>query len=245
MRATRSRSGSPVARGRARARRRAAEEARQEAGGGLGPRSTTSSRSRTPSPTDCKPLPQKTPAGRRAALPRRGVVAHRRLPLQRDRSRRRPLQLQPRRGRLPALAQYKKPPVYGVSMYKLAWTYFKQQRYETSVAVRRAAALRDQQEKADGRPRHRLPREAYTYIAGSLTYLDFEGPAPDEPYIPRNDVLDTRAATRASPSRRCAWPSIACRTRSSFRRREVDRRGLQGARAGVQGAEPVPERRSR
>ena len=29
--------------------------------------------------------------------------------------------------------KFKKPPVHGVSMYKLAWTYFKQQRYETSV----------------------------------------------------------------------------------------------------------------
>ena len=28
-------------------------------------------------------------------------------------------------------------------------------------------------------------------IAGSLTYVDFDGPPPDLPYIPRNDVLDT------------------------------------------------------
>ena len=32
--------------------------------------------------------------------------------------------------------------------------------------------------------------EAYTYIAGSLTYVDFEGPGPNEPFIPRSDVLD-------------------------------------------------------
>jgi hypothetical protein len=30
--------------------------------------------------------------------------------------------------------RFKKPPVYGVAMYKLAWTYFKQQRYEAAVS---------------------------------------------------------------------------------------------------------------
>src|SRR5690606_12976044 len=29
--------------------------------------------------------------------------------------------------------QYKQPPIYGVALYKLAWTYFKQQRYRTAV----------------------------------------------------------------------------------------------------------------
>src|SRR5690606_2603876 len=32
--------------------------------------------------------------------------------------------------------------------------------------------------------------EAYTYIAGSLTYVDFDGPPADDPHIPRSDVLD-------------------------------------------------------
>lgn len=88
--------------------------------------------------------------------------------------------------------QFKKPPIYGVSMYKLAWTFFKQQRFKSSV-VQFVELLRyaDEQEKLTGDPGSDFRGEAFTYIAGSLTYLDFDGPGPDEPYIPRNDVLDT------------------------------------------------------
>ncbi len=88
--------------------------------------------------------------------------------------------------------RFKKPPIYGVSMYKLAWTYFKQQRFKSSV-VQFIELLRyaDEQEKLTGDPGSDFRGEAFTYIAGSLTYLDFDGPGPDEPYIPRNDVLDT------------------------------------------------------
>ena len=87
--------------------------------------------------------------------------------------------------------KFKKPPVYGVAMYKLAWTYFKQQRYHQSV-TQFVELLRfaDEQEKLTGDPGSDFRAEAYTYIAGSLTYLDFEGPDGSEPYIPRNDVLD-------------------------------------------------------
>lgn len=93
--------------------------------------------------------------------------------------------------------KFKKGPVHGVAMYKLAWTYFKQQRYETS--VRQFIELlryTDEQEKLTGDPGADFRAEAYTYIAGSLTYLDFTGPAADEPYIPRNDVLDTETDPR-------------------------------------------------
>ena len=93
--------------------------------------------------------------------------------------------------------KYNKPPVYGVAMYKLAWTYFKQQRYETS--VRQFIDLlkyTDAQEKLTGDPGTDFRSEAFTYIAGSLTYLDFVGPTADEPYIPRNDVLDTETDAR-------------------------------------------------
>ncbi|WP_437275693.1 hypothetical protein WME90_31190 [Sorangium sp. So ce375] len=93
--------------------------------------------------------------------------------------------------------KYKKPPVHGVAMYKLAWTYFKQQRYETS--VRQFIELlryTDEQEKLTGDPGADFRAEAYTYIAGSLTYLDFVGPGPEEPYIPRNDVLDVETDPR-------------------------------------------------
>jgi len=81
--------------------------------------------------------------------------------------------------------------LHGVSMYKLAWTYFKQQRYEA--AVRQFVELlryTDEREKKTGDPGADFRSEAYTYIAGSLTYVDFAGPGELDPYIPRNDVLD-------------------------------------------------------
>jgi outer membrane protein assembly factor BamD (BamD/ComL family) len=88
--------------------------------------------------------------------------------------------------------QFKKPPVYGVSMYKLAWTYFKQQRYKTAVdEFVKLLHHADELEAKTGDPGADFRQEAFTYIAGSLTYVDFEGPPGDHPYIPRNDVLDT------------------------------------------------------
>jgi tetratricopeptide repeat protein len=81
--------------------------------------------------------------------------------------------------------------VYGVAMYKLAWTYFKQQRYET--AVKQFVELlhyTDEREAATGDPGADFRKEAYDYIAASLTYVDFAGPGEDEPYIARVDVLD-------------------------------------------------------
>ncbi|HZU84141.1 MAG TPA: hypothetical protein VE987_14530 [Polyangiaceae bacterium] len=88
--------------------------------------------------------------------------------------------------------QYKKPPLYGVALYKYAWTLFKQQRYEA--AVREFVHLlnyTDEQQKLTGDPGADFRQEAYTYIAGSLDNYDFVGPRPDEPYIARPDILDT------------------------------------------------------
>jgi outer membrane protein assembly factor BamD (BamD/ComL family) len=88
--------------------------------------------------------------------------------------------------------EYKKPPIYGVAMYKQAWTYFKQQRYHTAVDwFVKLLFYTDEQEAKTGDPGADFRAEAYTYIAGSLTYVDFEGPPADAPYIPRSDVLDT------------------------------------------------------
>ncbi|HET9930293.1 MAG TPA: hypothetical protein VFQ35_06390 [Polyangiaceae bacterium] len=87
--------------------------------------------------------------------------------------------------------QYKKPPIYGVAMYKQAWTYFKQQRYHTAVDwFVKLLHYTDEQEAKTGDPGADFRAEAYTYIAGSLTYVDFEGPPAESPYIPRSDVLD-------------------------------------------------------
>lgn len=95
--------------------------------------------------------------------------------------------------------QFKNPPVYGVAMYKLAWTFFKQQRYETS--VRQFVELlkyADEQEKKTGDTGADFRTEAYTYVAGALTYLDFTGPAADEPFVPRSDVLDLEKDVRVA-----------------------------------------------
>lgn len=87
--------------------------------------------------------------------------------------------------------QLKKPPIYGVALYKRAWTNFKQQRYHTAVdgfvSLLRYA---DQQEAETGDPGADFRNEAHTYIAGSLTYVDFEGPGTNDPNIARSDVLD-------------------------------------------------------
>ena len=87
--------------------------------------------------------------------------------------------------------EYKKPPLYGVALYKRAWTHFKQQRYHTAVDwFVNLLHYADQQEAETGDPGADFRNEAYTYIAGSLTYVDFEGPPARDPNIPRSDVLD-------------------------------------------------------
>jgi tetratricopeptide (TPR) repeat protein len=87
--------------------------------------------------------------------------------------------------------EFKKPPLYGVALYKRAWTYFKQQRYHTAVDwFVNLLGYADQQEAETGESGADFRAEAYTYIAGSLTYVDFEGPHESDPNIARSDVLD-------------------------------------------------------
>jgi tetratricopeptide (TPR) repeat protein len=82
------------------------------------------------------------------------------------------------------------------TIYKLAWTYFKQQRYTTS---RKEFLMLldwfDQHEKAGDTEigtdvRAQMRQDAYDYIASSLTYLDMDGPGAGEPYVQREDVFD-------------------------------------------------------
>ncbi len=87
---------------------------------------------------------------------------------------------------------FKRPPLFGVALYKYAWALFKQQRYE--LATKEFIKLlnyTDEQQKLTGDPGADFRAEAYTYIAGSLTNVDFAGPGPDEPYILRPDIIDT------------------------------------------------------
>ena len=86
----------------------------------------------------------------------------------------------------------KKAPLYGVALYKYSWTLFKQQRYEAATReFVRLLEYTDEQQKLTGDPGADFRGEAYTYIAGSLTNLDFKGPEADEPYIPRPDIIDS------------------------------------------------------
>jgi hypothetical protein len=88
--------------------------------------------------------------------------------------------------------QHKKPPLYGVALYKYAWTLFKQQRYDAAVhEFVHLLDYTDEQEKLTGDPGADFRQEAFTYIAGSLDNFDFTGPPPEEPYITRPDILDT------------------------------------------------------
>jgi tetratricopeptide (TPR) repeat protein len=88
--------------------------------------------------------------------------------------------------------QYKKPPLYGVALYKYAWTLFKQQRYEAAVhEFVHLLNYTDEQQKLTGDPGADFRQEAYTYVAGSLDNFDFTGPPPEEPYVARPDILDT------------------------------------------------------
>jgi tetratricopeptide (TPR) repeat protein len=87
---------------------------------------------------------------------------------------------------------FKKPPLFGVALYKYAWTLFKQQRYEAAVQeFVHLLNYTDEQQKLTGDPGADFRQEAYTYIAGSLDNFDLVGPGPDEPYIARPDILDT------------------------------------------------------
>jgi hypothetical protein len=88
--------------------------------------------------------------------------------------------------------QYKKPPLFGVALYKYAWTLFKQQRYEAAVhEFVHLLNYTDEQQRLTGDPGADFRQEAYTYIAGSLDNFDFTGPPPEEPYVARPDILDT------------------------------------------------------
>ena len=88
--------------------------------------------------------------------------------------------------------KFKKPPLFGVSLYKYAWTLFKQQRYEAATKeFVHLLEYSDEQQKITGDTGADFRNEAYTYIAGSLTNVDFKGPEEWEPYIQRPDILDT------------------------------------------------------
>ena len=94
---------------------------------------------------------------------------------------------------------YRKPQIYGISLYKYAWTLFKQQRYELATKeLVKLLVFTDEREKITGDHGADFRSEAYTYIAGSLTNADFKGPEDWEPFVARPDILDSEPSpTRA------------------------------------------------
>jgi tetratricopeptide (TPR) repeat protein len=87
--------------------------------------------------------------------------------------------------------KFKKIPVYSVSLYKYAWTLFKQQRYEAATREFVRLLLHTEELEKQGQGVADFRSEAYTYIAGSLTNVDFVGPDPSDPYIQRPDIVDS------------------------------------------------------
>lgn len=86
--------------------------------------------------------------------------------------------------------------IRGLARYKLGWTLFKQQRYAAAVEQFVELLKNGDETSLKGIPGLNLRKEACTYIAVSLLYVDFQGPGSDEPYIPREDVLDTEKDPR-------------------------------------------------
>ncbi|HRI68500.1 MAG TPA: hypothetical protein PK156_29930, partial [Polyangium sp.] len=93
------------------------------------------------------------------------------------------------------------PPLRNLVIYKLAWTYFRQQRYAAAVA-QFIEYLRYDEAHPDKTPGRLITKdlrwEAATYIAISLLFVDFDGPGPDDPFIPRDDVLDKEKDPRVA-----------------------------------------------
>ncbi len=80
---------------------------------------------------------------------------------------------------------------YLVSLYKLAWTYYKQQRYEAAVKTFvQVLQFTDEYEKNTGSASLEFRKEAAQYIAGSLLFEDFVGGPENEPFVYRDDFLE-------------------------------------------------------
>jgi hypothetical protein len=152
-----------------------------------------------PYPEDCVPVPQQTPAG---TEPRYLAEAwwlmgdHHFNEVDPAGG---PFNLNRAESAYRRAVRFEKTAVHAVAMYKLAWTYFKQQRYDAAVRqfvelLRAADAL----EKRTGEPAADFRSEAFTYIAGSLTFVDFVGPDADAPFAARGDVPDTETDARAA-----------------------------------------------
>jgi len=79
--------------------------------------------------------------------------------------------------------------IYGVALYKYAWTLFKQDRFEAAVRAFVSLLLYTDELEKMGQQVADFRQEAYTYIAGSLLNTNFKGPAPEDPYTMQDDII--------------------------------------------------------
>ena len=77
------------------------------------------------------------------------------------------------------------------AMYKIAWTLYKQQRYTAGREkfIEMLSYFDEKEKKGGSTGDAQMRQDAYDYSAASLTYLDMEGPQPNEPFIERDDIF--------------------------------------------------------
>ena len=139
--------------------------------------------------------------------------------------------------------KFKKPPVHGVVDV------------QARLDLLQAAALRDERPRSSSicsatptsrrrtpatRAPTSAPRRTRTSPARSRTSTSPARRA-DEPYIPRNDILDIETDPHIAEQKMRDRHRPRAGSEADPAGREVDGRHLQGARAGVPGAQPVPQ----
>ena len=87
--------------------------------------------------------------------------------------------------------QFRQPKLLGLILQRKGWAHFRQQRYRTAVQTF-VEYLKVRQRYPDQAADigDYLLREIHRTIASSLTYVDFDGAPPLDPYVPRREAVD-------------------------------------------------------
>ena len=86
---------------------------------------------------------------------------------------------------------FRQPKLLGLILQRKGWAHFRQQRYRA--AVQTFVEYLKLREKAPDQAAdigEFLLKEIHKTIASSLTYVDFDGARPQDPYIPRREAVD-------------------------------------------------------
>lgn len=82
--------------------------------------------------------------------------------------------------------------IYAEALYQYGVTLFEQQRYrQATIELVRLLRESDEPRGLTDRVVAFRSQDAFRLVASALLHVDFEGPGPDEPYIMRDDILDT------------------------------------------------------